>query len=227
MNSEITQVKGREVLDSRGNPTVEAVVTLKDGSTGQAIVPSGASTGEHEAVELRDGDAKRFGGKGVLMAVGHVNREIAKCVIGRDASRQEEIDNALIKLDGTENKSNLGANAILAVSMACARAAAESRDLPLFRYLGGEKAHVLPVPMMNILNGGRHADSTVDFQEFMIQPWGASTFSEGLRWGVEIFHSLKKVLKDKGYNTAVGDEGGYAPSLKSNDEAFELIATAV
>ncbi len=227
MNSEIVHVHGREVLDSRGNPTVEAVVVLQDGSTGQAIVPSGASTGEHEAVELRDGDKKRYLGKGVLKAVEHVNNEIRTCVVGMDATNQEEIDAALIKLDGTPNKGKLGANALLAVSLAAARAAADSCDLPLFRYLGGCHAHVLPVPMMNILNGGKHADSTVDFQEFMIQPWGAPTFREALRWGAEIFHTLKKVLHDKGYNTAVGDEGGYAPSLKSNDEAFEVIASAV
>ncbi|MEK6644813.1 MAG: phosphopyruvate hydratase [Planctomycetota bacterium] len=227
MNSEIAHVHGREVLDSRGNPTVEAVIVLGDGSTGQAIVPSGASTGEHEAVELRDGDKKRYLGKGVLKAVEHVNTVIRNCVTGMDATNQEEIDAALIALDGTPNKAKLGANALLAVSMASARAAADSCDLPLFRYLGGCHAHVLPVPMMNILNGGKHADSTVDFQEFMIQPWGAPTFREALRWGAEIFHTLKKVLHDKGYNTAVGDEGGYAPSLKSNDEAFEVIATAV
>jgi enolase len=227
MNSRIADVHGHEVLDSRGNPTVEAVVVLEDGSSGQAVVPSGASTGENEAVELRDGDARRYLGKGVLKAVGHVNTVIRDCVTGMDATDQEEIDAALIALDGTPNKGNLGANAILAVSLACARAAAEACDLPLFRYLGGCHAHVLPVPMMNILNGGKHADSTVDFQEFMIQPWGAPTFRQALRWGAEIFHTLKKVLKDKGYNTAVGDEGGYAPSLKSNDEAFEVIATAV
>ncbi|HVP13096.1 MAG TPA: phosphopyruvate hydratase [Phycisphaerae bacterium] len=227
MTSEIVYVEGREVLDSRGNPTVEAVVVLADGSCGQAIVPSGASTGEHEAVELRDGDAKRYMGKGVLKAVEHVNTKLAECVMGMDATDQEEIDHAMIDLDGTPNKSKFGANAILAVSLAVARAAADSVGLPLYRYLGGCKANVLPVPMMNILNGGKHADSTVDFQEFMIQPWGAPDFREALRWGAEIFHTLKKVLKDKGYNTAVGDEGGYAPSLKSNDEAFEVIAKAV
>jgi len=227
MTTKIIHVQGREVLDSRGNPTVEAIVVLEDGSFGQAIVPSGASTGEHEAVELRDGDAKRYLGKGVLKAVGHVNTQLAEAVIGLDASDQETVDATMIKLDGTPNKADLGANAILAISMATARAAADSTGLPLFRYLGGCKAHVLPVPMMNILNGGKHADSTVDFQEFMIQPWGAPSFREALRWGAEIFHALKKVLKDKGYNTAVGDEGGYAPSLKSNDEAFEVIAKAV
>lgn len=227
MSTEIVHVHGREVLDSRGNPTVEAVVVLEDGSAGQAIVPSGASTGEHEAVELRDGDKKRYLGKGVLKAVDHVNKKLAECVIGLDATDQEAVDTAMIELDGSANKGNLGANAILAVSLATAKAAAESCDLPLFRYLGGCHAHVMPVPMMNILNGGKHADSTVDFQEFMIQPWGAPSFREALRWGAEIFHTLKKVLHEKGYNTAVGDEGGYAPSLKSNDEAFEVIATAV
>ena len=227
MGSDIVHIHGREVLDSRGNPTVEAVVVLEDGSVGHAIVPSGASTGENEAVELRDNDAKRYLGKGVLTAVENVNTAIAEVVLGLDAIDQEEIDAAMIEADGTDNKSKLGANAILAVSLASAKAAAQSSGLPLFRYLGGCHAHVLPVPMMNILNGGKHADSTVDFQEFMIQPWGAPTFKEALRWGAEVFHTLKKVLKDKGYNTAVGDEGGYAPSLKSNDEAFELIATAV
>ncbi|MBN2560353.1 MAG: phosphopyruvate hydratase [Phycisphaerae bacterium] len=227
MSTGIIHVQAREVLDSRGNPTVEAVVVLEDGSYGQAIVPSGASTGEHEAVELRDGDQKRYLGKGVLTAVENVNTKIAEGVIGLDATDQEQVDAAMIELDGTPNKANLGANAILSVSMATARAAAESCGLPLFRYLGGCRANVMPVPMMNILNGGKHADSTVDFQEFMIQPWGAPSFREGLRWGVEIFHALKKVLKGKGYSTAVGDEGGYAPSLKSNDEAFEVIATAV
>ncbi len=227
MSTEIIQVHGREVLDSRGSPTVEAVVVLEDGASGQAIVPSGASTGEHEAIELRDGDKSRYLGKGVLKAVEHVNGKIAQAITGLDATEQEKVDTAMIDLDGTPNKSNLGANAILAVSLATARAAAESCGLPLFRYLGGCHAHVLPVPMMNILNGGRHADSTVDFQEFMIQPWAAPSFREALRWGAEIFHSLKKILREKGYNTAVGDEGGYAPSLKSNDEAFELIAQAV
>ena len=227
MNTEIIHIQAREVLDSRGNPTIEAVVLLEDGSAGQAIVPSGASTGEHEAVELRDGDQSRYFGKGVEKAVEHVNTLIAEAVVGMDATDQEQIDAAMIELDGTPNKAKLGANAILAVSLAAARAAAAACGLPLFRYLGGCRAHVLPVPMMNILNGGKHADSTVDFQEFMIQPWGAPSFREALRWGAEIFHTLKKVLKDKGYNTAVGDEGGYAPSLKSNDEAFEVIATAV
>lgn len=227
MSTEIVHVQGREVLDSRGNPTVEAVVVLEDGSVGEAIVPSGASTGEHEAVELRDGDKSRYLGKGVLKAVQNVNVAIAEAVVGLDATDQETVDTVMIDLDGTPNKGKLGANAILAVSLAAARAAAESTGLPLFRYLGGCHANVLPVPMMNILNGGKHADSTVDFQEFMIQPWGAPSFREALRWGAEIFHTLKKVLHEKNYNTAVGDEGGYAPSLKSNDEAFEIIATAV
>ncbi|HWL93614.1 MAG TPA: phosphopyruvate hydratase [Phycisphaerae bacterium] len=227
MSTEIVHIQGREVLDSRGNPTVEAIVVLEDGSSGQAIVPSGASTGEHEAVELRDGDKKRYFGKGVLKAVANVNQAIAQAVVGLDATDQEAIDAALIDLDGTPNKTKLGANAILSVSLATAHAAAQSCGLPLFRYLGGANANVLPVPMMNVLNGGRHADSTVDFQEFMIQPWAAPSFSEALRWGSEIFHTLKKVLHEKNYNTAVGDEGGYAPSLKSNDEAFEVIATAV
>jgi enolase len=227
MSSNIIQVRGREVLDSRGNPTVEAEVTLADGAVGRAIVPSGASTGEHEAVELRDGDPARYKGKGVLRAVAHVNGPLAECVIGRDATQQEAVDAAMTALDGTETRQRLGANAILAVSLAVARAAAAAGGQPLYRYLGGCHAHVLPVPMMNILNGGRHADSTVDFQEFMIQPWGAPTFREALRWGAEIFHTLKQVLAGRNYNTAVGDEGGYAPSLKSNDEAFELIAAAV
>ena len=227
MSTEIVHVQGREVLDSRGNPTVEGIVVLEDGAVGQAIVPSGASTGEHEAVELRDDDQSRYLGKGVLKAVEHVNKAIAECVVGLDSTDQEMIDTAMIELDGTANKGKLGANAILAVSLATARAASESCGLPLFRYLGGCHANVLPVPMMNILNGGKHADSTVDFQEFMVQPWGAPSFREALRWGSEIFHTLKKILKDKNYNTAVGDEGGYAPNLKSNDEAFEVIATAV
>jgi enolase len=227
MSTTIVHVSGREILDSRGNPTAEATVVLEGGSVGQAQVPSGASTGEHEAVELRDGDKSRYGGKGVLKAVANINAAIAERVVGMDALDQEEVDHAMIDLDGTPNKGKLGANAILAVSMAAARAAAESCGLPLFRYLGGSSAHVLPVPMMNILNGGKHADNNVDFQEFMIQPWGAPNVREGIRWGVEVFHSLKKVLSERGYNTAVGDEGGFAPSLKSNDEALELIAVAV
>ncbi|NLX12403.1 MAG: phosphopyruvate hydratase [Phycisphaerales bacterium] len=223
----IIQVIGREVLDSRGNPTVEATVVLENEASGTATVPSGASTGEHEAVELRDGDKSRYLGKGVLKAVENINEKIVEAVIGIDATDQEMLDAEMIALDGTPNKANLGANAILGVSMAAAKAAAQSCELPLFRYLGGMSAHVLPVPMLNILNGGKHADNNVDFQEFMIQPWGAPSFREALRWGTEIFHSLKAVLKGKGYNTAVGDEGGFAPNLKSNDEAFEVIATAV
>jgi len=225
--TEIIHVCAREILDSRGNPTVEADVILANEVKGTAAVPSGASTGEHEAVELRDDDKTRYLGKGTLKAVENVNIKIAEAVIGLDAAEQEILDRAMLDLDGTPNKANLGANAILAVSMAAAKAVAASCDLPLFRYLGGTNAHVLPVPMMNILNGGKHADNTVDFQEFMIQPWGAPTFREGLRWGTEIFHNLKSVLKKKGYNTSVGDEGGFAPNLKSNDEAFEVIAAAV
>ncbi|GAF88209.1 unnamed protein product, partial [marine sediment metagenome] len=207
--------------------TIEATVVLEDESTGEAAVPSGASTGEHEAVELRDGDPKRYGGKGVLKAVEFVNTEIADAVIGLDATDQEDVDQVMIDLDGTENKSRLGANAILGVSLATAKAAAQSCGLPLFRYLGGPKARVLPVPMMNILNGGKHADNNVDFQEFMIQPWGAPSYREALRMGSECFHALKKVLAKRGYNTNVGDEGGFAPSLKSNDEALEVVAEAV
>ncbi len=227
MSTTIVHVSGREILDSRGNPTVEATVVLEDGSVGQAQVPSGASTGEHEAVELRDGDDARYGGKGVLMAVENIHEAIAEGVIGLDALDQEELDQTMIDLDGTPNKGKLGANAILAVSMAGAKAAAEACGLPLFRYLGGASAHVLPVPMMNILNGGKHADNNVDFQEFMIQPWGAPNVREAVRWGAEIFHTLKKVLTERGYNTSVGDEGGFAPSLRTNDEALELIAEAV
>ena len=226
-DTEMIHIGAREILDSRGNPTVEATVVLANDCTGQAAVPSGASTGEHEAVELRDGDKDRYLGKGVLKAVENINIRIADALIGLDACDQEILDKTMIELDGTPNKGELGANAMLAVSMAAAKAAAESSQLPLFRYLGGMSAHVLPVPMMNILNGGKHADNTVDFQEFMIQPWGAPNFREALRWGTEIFHALKAVLKSKGYNTAVGDEGGFAPDLKSNDEAFEVIAVAV
>jgi len=227
MSTTIVHVEGREILDSRGNPTVEATVVLEDESYGKAAVPSGASTGEHEAVELRDGDPSRYGGKGVLKAVEFINGEISDAVIGLDATDQEDVDQVLIDLDGTENKSRLGANAMLAVSLATARAASKSCNLPLFRYLGGPSAHVLPVPMMNILNGGRHADNNVDFQEFMIQPWGTATFRDGLRVGVECFHSLRKVLTKRKYNTNVGDEGGFAPDLKSNEEAIELILEAV
>jgi len=225
--AEIDLIIGREVLDSRGNPTVEADVHLRDGSFGRAAVPSGASTGEHEALELRDGDKRRYLGKGVLEAVENINTTIAHELGGRDASAQSAIDQRLIDLDGMPNKGKLGANAILAVSMAVCRAAARSAHMPLYRYLGGLNARRLPVPMMNILNGGVHADNTVDFQEFMIMPVGAENFSTALRMGVEVFHTLKKVLKDRGYNTSVGDEGGFAPSLKSNVEAVELILEAI
>jgi enolase len=227
MTTEIVKVVGREILDSRGNPTVEADVWLADGSMGRAAVPSGASTGEHEAVELRDGDKARYLGKGTQKAVQNVNGEIAKKVQGTDATRQAELDQTMIGLDGTPNKGRLGANAILAVSMAAARAAAASRSTPLYRYLGGVAARVLPVPMMNILNGGAHADNSVDVQEFMIAPYGAARFSDALRMGAEIFHTLKGVLKKCGYSTAVGDEGGFAPNLKSNDEALNLILEAI
>ena len=223
----IVKVIGREILDSRGNPTVEADVYLADGSVGRAAVPSGASTGEHEAVELRDGDKSRYLGKGTLKAVAHVNKEIAEALTGQDASCQAEIDGLMIALDGTNNKGKLGANALLAVSMACARAAAQSQGTPLYRYLGGVSACVLPVPMMNIINGGAHADNSVDLQEFMIAPFGAEKFSESLRMGVEVFHTLKKVLAKKGYSTAVGDEGGFAPNLKSNEEAIESVLEAI
>jgi enolase 1/2/3 len=227
MDITIVDVHAREILDSRGNPTVEAEVLLGDGSLGRAAVPSGASTGEHEAVELRDGDDHRYKGKGVLHAVGNVNLQIADALNGLDASDQRRLDQTMIELDGTPNKAKLGANAILAVSMASARACATALKTPLYRYLGGAAANVLPVPMMNILNGGAHADSNVDFQEFMAMPVGAETFSEALQWGAEIFHTLKGVLKKRGYNTAVGDEGGFAPSLKANVEAIELILEAI
>ncbi len=227
MSTLIEDVRARQILDSRGNPTVEVDVTLECGAVGRAAVPSGASTGENEAAELRDGDKAVYGGKGTTQAVGHANEELAQVVIGFDAIDQVAIDRAMIAADGTANKGNFGANAILGISMATARAAANACGLPLYRYLGGTNATVLPVPMMNILNGGKHADGTVDFQEFMVQPWGAESFAEGLRMGTEIFHALKSVLKDKGYNTSVGDEGGYAPSLKSNDEAPELICQAI
>ena len=223
----IINVIGREILDSRGNPTVEADVHLADGSVGRAAVPSGASTGEFEAVELRDGDKSRYLGKGTRKAVGFVNTEIAALLTGRDATEQADLDAAMIELDGTGNKGRLGANAILAVSMAAARAAAASQDTPLYRYLGGVGASVLPVPMMNIINGGAHADNSVDVQEFMIAPFGAPKFSEALRMGVEVFHTLKKVLHKKGYSTAVGDEGGFAPMLKSNEEAIESVLEAI
>jgi enolase len=223
----ISAITGREVLDSRGNPTVEAEVQLASGTMGRAIVPSGASTGEHEAVELRDGDNERYKGKGVLKAVGNVNGEIADTLANFDAADQRGLDRKMIELDGTENKGRLGANAILAVSMAAARACANEYGLPLYRYLGGAGANILPTPMMNILNGGAHADNNVDFQEFMVMPVGAESFSEGLRWGVEVFHTLKGVLKKRGYNTAVGDEGGFAPSVKSNVEAIEVVLEAI
>jgi enolase len=223
----ILAVQGTEILDSRGNPTVEADVYLSDGSMGRAAVPSGASTGEHEAVELRDGDKKRYQGKGTLKAVSHINTEIAEALKGHDASQQAKLDHLMIDLDGTPNKGRLGANAILAVSLALARAASASERTPLYRYLGGVGACVLPVPMMNIINGGAHADSSVDLQEFMVAPYGAERFSEALRWGVEVFHTLKGVLKKRGYSTAVGDEGGFAPSLKSNEEALDLVLEAI
>jgi len=227
MSTKIKTVKGRQILDSRGNPTVEVDVLLEGGACGRAAVPSGASTGENEAVELRDGDKDVYGGKSVTKAVANVNGPLAEIVTGMDATDQAAIDNDMIDADGTPNKSNLGANAILGVSLATERAAAKATGKPLFAYLGGDDAVTLPVPMMNILNGGKHADGTVDFEEFMVQPWGAENFREGLRMGAEIFHALKGVLKDKGYNTAVGDEGGYAPSLKTNDEAPELILEAI
>ena len=224
----IEAVHGREILDSRGNPTVEVEVFTTGGSVGRAAVPSGASTGAHEAVELRDGDKSRFGGKGVQKAVGHVNEELAEIVTGMDALDQIGIDAAMREADGTENKGNFGANAILGVSLAVARAAAEEVGLPLYRYLGGPSARTLPVPMMNILNGGKHAEgSSVDMQEFMVMPVGAPTFSEGLRWGDEVFHTLKKVLSERGLNTSVGDEGGYAPSLGSNEEALQVVVEAI
>jgi enolase len=223
----ISEVRAREVLDSRGNPTVETEVYLSGGAMGRAIVPSGASTGEHEAVELRDGDKNRYQGKGVLKAVGNVNGEIADAIANLDAIDQVALDQKMIDLDGTANKSRLGANAILSVSMAAARACANAFKLPLYRYLGGVGASTLPCPMMNILNGGAHADNNVDFQEFMVMPVGAESFAEALRWGVETFHTLKSVLKKRGCNTAVGDEGGFAPSLKSNTEAIEVILEAI
>ena len=224
---EIIDVRGREIIDSRGNPTVEVDVALAGGAIGRASVPSGASTGEHEAWELRDGDAKRYGGKGVLKAVENINKIIAPEVSGHDATLQPAIDKIMLDLDGTPNKSRLGANAILGVSLAVAKAAAIQLNLPLFKYLGGPNAKVLPVPMMNIINGGAHSDSPIDFQEFMIMPKGAPTFREALRYGAEVFHALKDVLHDRGLSTAVGDEGGFAPSLKSADDALECIAQAV
>ncbi|MCS7044670.1 MAG: phosphopyruvate hydratase [Bryobacteraceae bacterium] len=225
--TEIVDIVAREILDSRGNPTVEADVYLSSGSMGRAAVPSGASTGENEAVELRDGDKARYLGKGVQKAVKNITDEILPALAGMDAAAQQEIDAKMIELDGTPNKGRLGANAILAVSMACARAAADAFGMPLYRYLGGVNARTLPVPNMNIINGGAHADNSVDFQEFMISPHGAGSFSDAIRMGAEVFHNLKSVLKSRGYSTAVGDEGGFAPSLKSNEEAVEVILEAI
>ncbi|HMO03050.1 MAG TPA: phosphopyruvate hydratase [Kiritimatiellia bacterium] len=225
--SEILAIQGREILDSRGNPTVEVDVYLDSGTMGRAAVPSGASTGEHEAIELRDGDKGRYLGKGVLKAVANVNEQIQDALVGMDATDQCAVDRAMLELDGTETKSNLGANAILGVSMAVAHAAANEVGLPLFQYIGGTNAKVLPVPMMNILNGGAHSDAPIDFQEFMIIPKGASSFSEGLRMGTEVFHALKSVLKKAGLSTAVGDEGGFAPALKSNEHALQVIMEAI
>ena len=223
----ITNIVARQILDSRGNPTVEVDVHTSDGFMGRAAVPSGASTGKHEAVELRDGDKKKYLGKGVLKAVDNVNETIAEELYGWEVTDQNGIDTTLLEIDGTENKSKMGANAMLAVSMAAAKAAAQASGLPLYRYIGGANAKTLPVPMMNILNGGAHADNKIDFQEFMVMPIGAPSFSEGLRWGVEIFHHLKAVLKDKGYSTNVGDEGGFAPDIQSNEEAIETVLKAI
>jgi enolase len=225
--SKIVKVHAREIMDSRGNPTLEAEVTLDSGVMGRAAVPSGASTGEHEAVELRDGDKKRYLGKGVLKAVENVNKKIAPELLDMDALDQVGVDTAMIELDGTENKSKLGANAILGVSLATAKAVAEELEMPLYRYIGGANAKVLPVPMANIMNGGAHSSAPIDVQEFMVQPWGASSFSEGLQWVGEIFHALKSILKERGLSTAVGDEGGYAPDLKGNDDAIETVVAAI
>ncbi|MBL7722637.1 MAG: phosphopyruvate hydratase [Chitinophagaceae bacterium] len=225
--SYISEIFARQILDSRGNPTVEVDVITDEGALGRAAVPSGASTGIHEAVELRDGDKKKYVGKGVLKAVTNVNKDIAPALLGYDVADQTGIDEMMIQLDGTPNKGKLGANAILAVSMAVAKAAAEEAALPLYRYIGGTNAKVVPIPMMNILNGGAHADNKIDFQEFMVMPVGAPSFNEGLRWGVEIFHALKTVLKKKGYSTNVGDEGGFAPNIQSNEEAIETVLTAI
>ena len=227
MNSAIQKIHAREIIDSRGNPTVEVDMRLEDGSTGRAAVPSGASTGEHEAIELRDKDKKRFLGNGVRKAVTNINTIIADTLKGFDATNQPQLDKIMIELDGTENKSNLGANSLLGVSIAATKAAANYYKLPLYQYLGNQKSNLLPVPMMNILNGGSHADNTVDIQEFMVFPFGASTFSEALRMGTEIFHHLKKVLKSKGLSVSVGDEGGFAPNLESNEEALEVIMEAI
>jgi enolase len=226
-STDIIAINAREILDSRGNPTVEADVHLAGGAMGRAAVPSGASTGEHEAVELRDGEEDRYLGKGVRRAVENIENEIAPNLAGMDAANQRQIDHRMIALDGTFNKGRLGANAILAVSMAAARATAKAYGIPLYRYLGGAGANILPTPMMNILNGGAHADNNVDFQEFMVMPVGAESFSDALRWGTEVFHTLKGVLKKRGYNTAVGDEGGFAPSVKSNEEAIEVVLEAI
>ncbi|MCX6285479.1 MAG: phosphopyruvate hydratase [Bacteroidetes bacterium] len=223
----IKKIQAFEILDSRGNPTVEAFLELENGMTGHAMVPSGASTGEREACELRDGDKKRYGGKGVLKAVENVNRVIAQEIQGKSFNNQQELDLIMVSLDGTPNKSKLGANAILSVSMAYSRARAKEMGIPLYQYLGGEKAHLLPVPCMNVINGGAHADNNVDFQEFMIAPHNASSFTESIRMGIEVFHTLKTVLKLKNYNTGIGDEGGFAPNLKSNEEAVEVILEAI
>ncbi|MBY5959330.1 phosphopyruvate hydratase [Membranicola marinus] len=225
--SAIIEIKGREILDSRGNPTVEVEVLTETGFMGRAAVPSGASTGQYEAVELRDSDKDRYLGKGVLNAVENVNDEIARALVGVEVSDQRFIDDLMIELDGTDNKSELGANAILGVSLAAAKAAANESGMPLYRYVGGANAHILPVPMMNILNGGSHADNSIDFQEFMIMPIGADQFSEGLRMGTEVFHHLKTVLQSKGYSTNVGDEGGFAPNIKSNQEAIEIVLQSI
>ena len=225
--SYISEIFARQILDSRGNPTVEVDVLTDEGALGRAAVPSGASTGIHEAVELRDDDEKKYLGKGVLKAVKNVNDTVAPALLGYDVADQTGIDQMMIELDGTPNKAKLGANALLAVSMAVAKAAAEEASLPLYRYIGGTNARTLPIPMMNILNGGAHADNKIDFQEFMVMPIGASTFSEGLRWGVEIFHALKTVLKKKGFSTNVGDEGGFAPNIQSNEEAIETVLTVL
>ena len=226
-NSMIKAIIGREIIDSRGNPTVEADVILESGVMGRAAVPSGASTGAREAIELRDGDTKRYGGKGVTQAVKHVNNEIREALLGKDAADQVDIDNTMLTLDGTDNKSKLGANALLAVSMACARAAATNEGKPLYEYLNTGDDHLMPVPMMNIINGGAHADNSVDLQEFMVMPVGAPSMAEAIRYGAEVFHTLKKVLHDKGMNTAVGDEGGFAPDLPSNESAIEVILEAI
>src|ERR1700691_1665235 len=226
MSTKITSVHGREIIDSRGNPTVEADVRLEGGALGRAAVPSGASTGEHEAIELRDGDKSRFGGKGVLKAVNNVNTTIAKAIKGKEADFKA-IDKLVIALDGTENKGNLGANAILGVSLAVAKAAANEKGVPLYRYIGGSNAHILPVPIMNVINGGMHADNNLDIQEFMIMPAGAPTFSKALQWACEVFHALKKILHDKNMATSVGDEGGFAPNLGSNEEGLDIIIQAI